>query len=312
VRDIILTRKSRDLVRDQLQAQVEMKMLSGQLAPGARLPSIRAFARMLRINPNTVSAVYRRLESLGRLHRRRGAGMFVDSVEADGHGAPRLDAVVHAAMRNCILQGYSAAEIRDEVGRWMSAPPPDRIVVFDPVREMAELLASELRDALGVLTEDVTVEDLEAAPGPDLRGALVGALPFQVRSLSRFLRREAFEVLNVHMPDTVRDALKSLPADSAVLVISSSRVVVQFAQGLIRSLRGHDLPAHLHHIRAESDWRPVLGIADLVITDIVSAPAVRASTRHPVLEMRILTPQTIAIMRAMLTLPHNPLTGLRR
>jgi DNA-binding transcriptional regulator YhcF (GntR family) len=51
-----VSRNSTVSIREQLSAQLVLGILSGRLAPGERLPSVRALARRLRIHPNTVSA----------------------------------------------------------------------------------------------------------------------------------------------------------------------------------------------------------------------------------------------------------------
>ena len=62
---------------DQLIDQVRFAVAAGRLAPGERLPSVRALAGIVRVNPNTVGRAWRELERVGILEARRGAGMFV-------------------------------------------------------------------------------------------------------------------------------------------------------------------------------------------------------------------------------------------
>lgn len=62
---------------EQLADQVRFAVASARLAPGDRLPSVRALAEEIRINPNTVGRAWRELEREGVLEARRGDGMFV-------------------------------------------------------------------------------------------------------------------------------------------------------------------------------------------------------------------------------------------
>jgi GntR family transcriptional regulator len=64
----------------QLLDQLKNQILSGQLASGTQLTSVRDVAAELRVNPMTVSKVYSMLETEGLLERRPGIGLFV----ADG------------------------------------------------------------------------------------------------------------------------------------------------------------------------------------------------------------------------------------
>jgi len=60
-------------VRDAVRAQVD----AGELAPGCRLPPLRALAASLDVAPNTVARAYKELEALGVVETRGRAGTFV-------------------------------------------------------------------------------------------------------------------------------------------------------------------------------------------------------------------------------------------
>jgi len=64
----------------QLYGQVRELVLSGRLAPGARLPSSRGLARDLGCARNTVIAAYDQLLSEGYLEGRHGSGTYVSRV----------------------------------------------------------------------------------------------------------------------------------------------------------------------------------------------------------------------------------------
>ncbi len=61
----------------QIVRQVQYLAASGRLAPGDELPTIRALAERLLVNPNTVARAYRELEAAGVVTTRRGAGTHV-------------------------------------------------------------------------------------------------------------------------------------------------------------------------------------------------------------------------------------------
>jgi DNA-binding transcriptional regulator YhcF (GntR family) len=61
----------------QLLDQVRRMVSSGQLQPGAVLPSIRDLALQHAINPMTISKAYSLLEAEGLLERHRGKPMTV-------------------------------------------------------------------------------------------------------------------------------------------------------------------------------------------------------------------------------------------
>jgi DNA-binding transcriptional regulator YhcF (GntR family) len=60
-------------VREQIRAQV----LTGELAPGTKLPTVRRLAGDLGLATNTVARAYRELEALGVIETRGRAGSVV-------------------------------------------------------------------------------------------------------------------------------------------------------------------------------------------------------------------------------------------
>jgi DNA-binding transcriptional regulator YhcF (GntR family) len=70
-------RSSADPPYAQLVAQIRAAIDGGSLAPGTRLPTVRALATQIGLVPNTVAKAYRRLETCGYLEGRGRAGTFV-------------------------------------------------------------------------------------------------------------------------------------------------------------------------------------------------------------------------------------------
>ena len=61
----------------QIVEQVLDRVATGELAPGAQLPSVRALAAEALVNPNTAGKAVRELELLGVALGRNGLGVFV-------------------------------------------------------------------------------------------------------------------------------------------------------------------------------------------------------------------------------------------
>jgi GntR family transcriptional regulator len=74
----------------QIVNQVKYLVASGRLAPGEELPSIRALADRLVINPNTVARAYRELEQAGVVSKRRTSGTYVSNAGSPLARAERL------------------------------------------------------------------------------------------------------------------------------------------------------------------------------------------------------------------------------
>ena len=61
----------------QVMERVERLIVSGALAPGEKLPSVRTFALEAGINPNTMQKALTELERSGLIYSQRTAGHFV-------------------------------------------------------------------------------------------------------------------------------------------------------------------------------------------------------------------------------------------
>src|SRR5271170_3320088 len=77
----------------QLIEQIKRAIALGTLAPGEQLPTVKALALELTVNPNTVARVYRELERDAVIDTSPGRGSFV-STDAAGAQARRAVADV--------------------------------------------------------------------------------------------------------------------------------------------------------------------------------------------------------------------------
>lgn len=64
-------------VYEQIKNRIKFAIARGAFGPNDQLPSVRALAGGLLVNPNTVVRVYRELEQEGLLWTRKGKGVFV-------------------------------------------------------------------------------------------------------------------------------------------------------------------------------------------------------------------------------------------
>ncbi len=64
-------------VSAQIVAQVKYLVVSGKLKPGERIPSVRALASELKLNPTTVARIYRLLEADEIICTQPGRGTFI-------------------------------------------------------------------------------------------------------------------------------------------------------------------------------------------------------------------------------------------
>ena len=75
--------RSRKQLYEQIIDSVRQSILSGAIAPGEKLPSVRNLAKELGVNPNTIQKAYTILESEGVILTLPGRGSVVLSETED-------------------------------------------------------------------------------------------------------------------------------------------------------------------------------------------------------------------------------------
>lgn len=298
--DFVLKRKGGVPLHDQLLAQLELRILTGVLAPGQRLPSVRALARRLGLHANTVSSAYRDLQTAGHVELRRGAGVYVRSGAPasleDAHG---LDELIRLALSAAFRKGHSGAEIRAAVERWLRAAAPERVVVVDPRRETLELVVHEIRTSIGVPVAGCTLEELEAEPGL-ASGALLVALPYHSARVARAAPGAPVETIRVEASEENEKAVMAVPEGGTVLLVSSSPILLQIAQGRISGLRGDELLVEARLASRRAEWRRLLPAADLVLADALASGVVREARARRLRELRLVGERDLARLRKAL------------
>jgi DNA-binding transcriptional regulator YhcF (GntR family) len=103
----------------QLAEAIAARIHRGSLAPGSRLPTVRALAEELDLATNTVAKTYRALEDAGLVEGRGRQGTFVADrlPERLSHGERRLDEAAAAFVRRGAQLGFSDADVRRAVDR---------------------------------------------------------------------------------------------------------------------------------------------------------------------------------------------------
>jgi GntR family transcriptional regulator len=297
--DVVLNRRGGVSVRNQIRYQLELKILTGELLPGQRLPSVRAFARRLELHPNTVAGAYKDLEATGHVESRRGAGLFVRPSPSLPPPRANLDETLRTALRQAFVSGYSPTDIRRALERWLDLAPVNAVAVVDPAREMAELLAEEIRQACGVEVASHSMVEVERNPGL-LSGALVLALPYHVEALAALSAAATVEPISITVPQDALGEIRALPEGATVLVVSHAPSVLPFAEVYLKTIVGGVLRVSTRPLTASREWRQLLPIADLVVADVLALEPLRAVRPQRLLGLRLLSPETVARLRPLL------------
>jgi len=109
-------------VSDQLVKAVQRAVLTGEMAPGEKFPSVRVLAQELKISPTTAHKAVLELRDAGFLATRPGAGMVV--VKPAGSSREQLISQLAPACRDLIRQagllGLTAEETQKALRRALS------------------------------------------------------------------------------------------------------------------------------------------------------------------------------------------------
>lgn len=112
--DIFVLTSSPEPVYEQIVRQIQAGVGTGDLAPGAALPTVRQLADDLRINRNTVARAYKQLEDQGVIQTAGRRGTFVRSDAAQEVARIRsgeAERLVRHTIGTLLGEGLSAAQI---------------------------------------------------------------------------------------------------------------------------------------------------------------------------------------------------------
>jgi GntR family transcriptional regulator len=114
----------------QITEQVRLGVATGKLAVGEPLPSVRALAEQLVVNPNTVARAYSDLAREGVIESRAGRGFFViqkRKVYTRDEGRRRLEPLLAGVIGEAMAMDFTPDELRQafekKLGLWKSTNP---------------------------------------------------------------------------------------------------------------------------------------------------------------------------------------------
>ncbi len=111
----------------QLMERLQRQIVSGAVAPGERLPSVRELAAEAGVNPNTMQRALSEMERRELVFSQRTAGRYVT---ADGERIRRLREELAGVQIRAFLEGMERLGFRpEEIGellrRQTGGTPPD-------------------------------------------------------------------------------------------------------------------------------------------------------------------------------------------
>lgn len=114
--DIILSNSSDKPIYEQISSQIKANIMSGELASGEKLPSIRSLASGLRVSVITTKRAYSDLEAAGFIETVQGKGSFVAAGNREflrEEGLRRIEGLLDQAVSEAVRLGVSRGELHE-------------------------------------------------------------------------------------------------------------------------------------------------------------------------------------------------------
>ena len=103
---------------EQLVIGIKEDILQGILEPGDQIPSVREMAKILLMNPNTISKAYKVLESEQVLVTVKGKGTFVKQVESRPRDLRRIEEL-QQQFNELVIEAKHLQVNETEIKQWL-------------------------------------------------------------------------------------------------------------------------------------------------------------------------------------------------
>ena len=120
--------KSRKSIYEQVMDQLKEQIMTGQMATGEKLPSVRELSKSITVNPNTVQNAYRELERQGYVYTTSGVGTFVadrSEIHADLPALQKAQENLDDAFRQLLFLGIGYEKAKNLTMQIIERRRPD-------------------------------------------------------------------------------------------------------------------------------------------------------------------------------------------
>ena len=120
--------KSRKSIYEQVMDQLKEQIMTGQMATGEKLPSVRELSKSITVNPNTVQKAYRELERQGYVYTTSGVGTFFadrSEIHADLPALQKAQENLDDAFRQLLFLGIGYEKAKNLTMQIIERRRPD-------------------------------------------------------------------------------------------------------------------------------------------------------------------------------------------
>ena len=121
--NIVVNTGSSVPIYKQITEQVRQAVATGKLTVGDQLPSVRALAEKVVLNPNTVARAYGDLAREGLIETRPGRGVFIirkRKVFTREEGRRRLEPLINTLISEAMAMDFAPEDLQDTFERKLS------------------------------------------------------------------------------------------------------------------------------------------------------------------------------------------------
>ena len=105
-------------LKEKKKKRIKKDILQGILEPGDQIPSVREMAKILLMNPNTISKAYKVLESEQVLVTVKGKGTFVKQVESRPRDLRRIEEL-QQQFNELVIEAKHLQVNETEIKQWL-------------------------------------------------------------------------------------------------------------------------------------------------------------------------------------------------
>ena len=240
----------------QLYNQICFAIAARHYPPGHRLPSTRQLAMQTGLHRNTISKVYRQLETDGVVEAIAGSGIYVrdnlkkvdlkKSFNSKNNLNTNPDLETKKAVDKLIKLGCTLQETRNLLTNEIDwrIKCGSRIIVSTPREDIGAsmLIAEDLSPNINVPVEVVPMEELEKVLCNSNNGTIVTSRYF-LQPLEKLAKQYRVRAIAVDLSDFQKELkiIKELKPGSCVGIVSISPGLLRAAEIIIHSMRGSDI-----------------------------------------------------------------------
>ncbi len=235
----------------QLYNQICFAIAARYYPPGHRLPSTRQLAMQTGLHRNTISKVYRQLETDGVVEAIAGSGIYVrENLKKSFNSKNNLNTTpaleTKKAVDKLIKLGCTLQETRNLLTNEIDwrIKCGSRIIVSTPREDIGAsmLIAEDLSPNINVPVEVVPMEELEKVLCNSNNGTIVTSRYF-LQPLEKLAKQYRVRAIAVDLSDFQKELkiIKELKPGSCVGIVSISPGLLRAAEIIIHSMRGSDI-----------------------------------------------------------------------